>query len=1124
MKSKMYPIFAFPCCRLLSPLRLLSIFLFLFSFNVSAQLVGDATVKANFGVEADVYANVLQFPNADVPPIPLPSPLDTDDWFGTTPSLPGDSGLNKPYGVIDQTNAAAIEALITGTPGNNYAFEKRQSVTTPTFPFPYPIVDGYLWIDAVYGRDHNSAQGSSDLSIFGGSGDKNSDNPNTWVLGTGSIPQKDDIIDVYAHLRGIGPKAPTPQDPRPFTELWAFAGGSLRETNGSKHIDFEFFRTLIDYSPGDVVFGNTGNDGGRTAWDFDATGNILIPGTLIVSIDYEGGGTKPDVRIRVWMNQADIATFNTLPNRPFNIDASSFEQGLDSGVYGYVRIEALNNAVPYIFGRVNREAATLGPPWGTIEGQNAAFQDDYKEFQFVEIGINLTAFGLDRRGEDDPCSNILGSLLVKTRSSAGGNSDSFTSELKDFAGPYIFGNSTDPSVDLVGGGTITCTNTSVTLTANLTNPMTSPGTVSFSFYGPDNDNDPNNGYGPLLQGPSADNTIDIIAANGAGTYTVVVDALAFPGCSRIDRVDVNVVTCDPVNVTGPTDANVSQCDYENQAAVDAAFAAWLAQFQIANDGCEGNAEFSGDPRVAPSLCTGGAVNVTYSIADACTSDTATATFTLPKGDAVDVTGPADANVSQCDYANQAAVDAAFAAWLAQFQTVNDGCNGQGGLQGQYSPPSLCEGGSVTASYRIADNCTSDTATATFTLTEAQELTVTCPPDVILTCSDDPQAAFTAWINGFTFSGGCNPTASDLSGYEMPKAGQSISITYTVQDNCDLKSCTSTFEVPTCSEIHCTYTQGYYGELNGSACTPDGQPTYDHQIMVNAINQAGGWFNFGSTGTGNYFTLKASDVYGNANPALNNVFVMLPGGGMPRALVGFATYDQPATWSDNDPLNASGQNKGRINNNLLSQTMALFFNLSVDSGLSSVQLKSKFATVDVECSTGVPNPRSYQEFTIPASVINYLNANYAGGATVGNLFILANKALGGENIGGLSHSNINMAVDAINRGFDECRLEVPVVIDLALTPTGVANEPIFTAYPVPFRDVLNIKYDFDYKSDVKIEIFDSKGSLLMTENDTDAYFNKEISVRPRFNRGDGQLFFVKLITNQGVSIKKVISEK
>ncbi|HKX85306.1 MAG TPA: hypothetical protein VJL37_01445 [Flavobacterium sp.] len=722
-KNKEYHFFIHPCCRLMGITKFFIIFLFsFFSVNTSAQLVGDATVKANFGVEADVYANTLQFPNLDVPPVPLPSPLGTDDWFVNQTLYPG-SGK----GVIDQSNAAGLITLIQGTDKNNYAFERRQSVTTPTLPFPFPIVDGYLWLDSVYGRDNNSAQGTSDLSIFGGSADKNSDNPNTWALGTGSIPQKDDIIDVYAHLRGVGPKAPTEIDPRPFTELWAFAGGSLRETNGSKHIDFEFFRTLIDYVPGDLVFGNTGNDGGRTAWDFDGTGNILIPGTLIVSIDYEGGGTKPDVRIRVWMDQADLASFNTLPNRPFNIDASSFEQGLDTGTFGYVRIEALNNAIPNLFGRVNKEAATLGPPWGTIEGQNAMFQVDYKEFQFIEIAINLTAFGLDRRGENDPCSNILGSLLVKTRSSAGGNSDSFTSELKDFAGPYIFGNSTDPSVDLVGGGEINCDNPNLTLTANLTNPMTGSESVSFTFYGPDNDNDPNNGYGPLLQGPSSDNTIQLSAANGAGTYTVVVDALAFPGCSRFDRVDVTVINCDPVDVTGPGNLVRSQCDYTDQAALDAAFAAWLAQFQVANDGCEGIAQFSGDPRIVPSLCTGGVVNVTYSIADSCTQDSVSASFTLNGEADVDVSGPGNLVRSQCDYTDQAALDAAFAAWLAQFVTNNDGCAAVAQFSGDPRvAPRLCDGGVVNVTYSISDNCSRDSVSASFTLNGEADVDVSGP--------------------------------------------------------------------------------------------------------------------------------------------------------------------------------------------------------------------------------------------------------------------------------------------------------------------------------------------------------------------------------------------------------------
>ena len=37
--------------------------------------------------------------------------------------------------------------------------------------------------------------------------------------------------------------------------------------------------------------------------------------------------------------------------------------------------------------------------------------------------------------------------------------------------------------------------------------------------------------------------------------------------------------------------------------------------------------------------------------------------------------------------------------------------------------------------------------------------------------------------------------------------------------------------------------------------------------------------------------------------------MLPGGGSPRKLIGFATYDMYSTWSDNDPLTSKGSRKG-----------------------------------------------------------------------------------------------------------------------------------------------------------------------------------------------------------------------
>jgi hypothetical protein len=38
---------------------------------------------------------------------------------------------------------------------------------------------------------------------------------------------------------------------------------------------------------------------GRTAFTFDANdGSLMTPGAIIVSINYENGGTKPEVQIR----------------------------------------------------------------------------------------------------------------------------------------------------------------------------------------------------------------------------------------------------------------------------------------------------------------------------------------------------------------------------------------------------------------------------------------------------------------------------------------------------------------------------------------------------------------------------------------------------------------------------------------------------------------------------------------------------------------------------------------------------------------------------------------------------------------------------------------------------------
>jgi hypothetical protein len=83
---------------------------------------------------------------------------------------------------------------------------------------------------------------------------------------------------------------------------------------------------------------------------------------------------------------------------------------------------------------------------------------------------------------------------------------------------------------------------------------------------------------------------------------------------------------------------------------------------------------------------------------------------------------------------------------------------------------------------------------------------------------------------------------------------------------------------------------------------------------------------------------------------------------------------------------------------------------------------------------------------------------------------------------------------------------------------------FTAYPVPFKNVLTIRYDFDYTSDVKIEVFNSQGHLILSKVDANGYLNKEITLNLNSNKGQEQVYVVKVTTNRGSSIKKVMSSK
>jgi len=70
--------------------------------------------------------------------------------------------------------------------------------------------------------------------------------------------------------------------------------------------------------------------------------------------------------------------------------------------------------------------------------------------------------------------------------------------------------------------------------------------------------------------------------------------------------------------------------------------------------------------------------------------------------------------------------------------------------------------------------------------------------------------------------------------------------------------------------------------------------------------------------------------------------------------------------------------------------------------------------------------------------------------------------------------------------------------------------------------LTIRYEFDYKSDVTIEFFDIRGSLLRTIKDDGSYYKKEVKLDVSFLNESGQVYFIKITTDQAIEIKKIIS--
>lgn len=354
---------------------------------------------AGFGVDADTKAGYLKYG-------PVTGAMSSDDWFSSSTA----SGSN----VIDTTNAAYYKSLLQA--GNNISFSKRMSVPL------YTNINGKIWLDAIYTRDYIT--GSTDSSSFTGGG-KNGDDPAAWHGTASSIPDKTDLVDVYGHMRRNGINV--------HDSLWFFTGASIIGTSGARYFDIELYKNKITYTPATGNFSTGGPNAGHSQWLFDASGNITQTGDMIVAVSYASGA--PTVEVRIWISKT---TYTNITPSLFNF-GSSFDGSTTS--FGYASIVSKTGATTFGSGIANFSATpaadtTYSTPWGSRN--TSGWSSQYNSLQFIEVGLNLTRIGIDPALyasvlNSGACGSSFASIFFKSRSS-----NSFTSNLQDFAGPFDF--------------------------------------------------------------------------------------------------------------------------------------------------------------------------------------------------------------------------------------------------------------------------------------------------------------------------------------------------------------------------------------------------------------------------------------------------------------------------------------------------------------------------------------------------------------------------------------------------------------------------------------------------------------------------------------------------------------
>uniref|UniRef100_UPI001F5A4B49 T9SS type A sorting domain-containing protein n=1 Tax=Aestuariivivens sediminis TaxID=2913557 RepID=UPI001F5A4B49 len=631
------------------------------------------------------------------------------------------------------------------------------------------------------------------------------------------------------------------------------------------------------------------------------------------------------------------------------------------------------------------------------------------------------------------------------------------------------------------------------------------------------------------------------------------------------------VTAAPaVNVVPITDDGIAACN--DQGTVDAAYNAWFSGLSITG-GCGLN------PNIVnpgpPDAC-GGSSTVTWNATSDCEDPIpGSATFTVTAAPAVNVVPITDDGIAACN--DQGTVDAAYNAWFSGL-SITGGCGLNPNIVNP-GPPDAC-GGNSTVTWNATSDCEDPIpGSATFTVTAAPAVSLTCPGDYTVdSCMTQAaiDADFANWLASVSYSGGCGAQISNNNTGAPDACGGSTTVRFTVSSDCEEDVwCEATYTVneipPSCeasvlNDLQCegvdinlqvvgsgcrtpfTYTwsgaaAGYLDDVNSDTPVLSGAPVGTHDFTVTVVDADGceSTCNVSATvydctpNCGTAFGVETSGPDGNGLYSVNtDVSSCFRNDGFKR----WGWVNEITTEGTYEFELFRGAGRCDLSKGTHVGSVTLYYGEGL-AGAGEVVVKYDLlgdggnyviseAHIWIGCD---PYPTTNNgEYTVAPGQYNYNSGDIGFSENTlttppieasGKFYFIAHAVVcdydvpEGSEIPGLMNT---YTFDQPNEAFVYPDCDVDTGGWGKLEDKKVS----FTAYPVPFQNEVNIGYKFEYDTDVKIDVYDIKGALIRQAENTSYIKGTYDRTNIDLSGNDDQMYFVRLTTREGTLVKKIVS--